>query len=80
MTNTTTRQESDSMGIMEVPQNRYWGAQTQRSLLHFDIGDDQMPKEFIQAFGILKKACAMTNQELGLVAGRKSKVDYRCGR
>ena len=60
-----TRTESDSMGKIEVPSNVYWGAQTQRSLLHFDIGRDVMPPELIRAFGILKKACAMVNQDLG---------------
>ncbi|MFZ1918241.1 MAG: hypothetical protein WAU58_11755, partial [Terriglobales bacterium] len=51
-----TRTESDSMGKIEVPTNVYWGAQTQRSLLHFDIGRDVMPPELIKAFGTLKKA------------------------
>jgi fumarate hydratase class II len=74
MTHQPTRQESDSMGIMEVPQQCYWGAQTQRSLLHFDIGDDQMPKELLKAFGILKKACAMTNQELGKLSPEKARL------
>jgi len=60
-----TRIESDSMGKIEVPANVYWGAQTQRSLLHFDIGRDVMPPELIHAFGILKKACALVNQDLG---------------
>src|SRR5271157_2825416 len=60
-----TRIESDSMGKIEVPANVYWGAQTQRSLLHFDIGRDVMPPELIRAFGILKKACALVNQDLG---------------
>src|SRR5713226_3249631 len=60
-----TRTESDSMGKIEVPANVYWGAQTQRSLLHFDIGRDVMPPELIRAFGILKKACALVNQDLG---------------
>jgi fumarate hydratase class II len=59
------RVESDSMGTIEVPADRYWGAQTQRSLIHFDIGRDTMPPELIRAFGILKKACALVNQELG---------------
>ncbi len=53
------------MGKIEVPSNVYWGAQTQRSLLHFDIGRDVMPPELIRAFGILKKACALVNQDLG---------------
>ncbi|MFZ3265272.1 MAG: class II fumarate hydratase [Terriglobales bacterium] len=60
-----TRIESDSMGKIEVPSNVYWGAQTQRSLLHFDIGRDVMPPELIRAFGILKKACALVNQDIG---------------
>jgi fumarate hydratase, class II len=60
-----SRLESDSMGKIEVPANVYWGAQTQRSLLHFNIGRDTMPPELIHAFGILKKACALVNQDLG---------------
>ena len=60
-----TRIESDSMGKIEVPANVYWGAQTQRSLLHFNIGRDTMPPELIRAFGTLKKACALVNQDLG---------------
>ena len=60
-----TRTESDSMGKIEVPSNVYWGAQTERSLLHFNIGRDIMPPELIRAFGILKKACALVNQDLG---------------
>ena len=51
-----TRIETDSMGEIEVSADKYWGAQTERSLLHFDIGDDVMPREMIRAFGILKKA------------------------
>src|SRR5450631_949153 len=62
---TQTRTESDSMGKIEVPANVYWGAQTQRSLLHFNIGRDTMPPELIRAFGTLKKACALVNQDLG---------------
>jgi fumarate hydratase class II len=61
----SSRVESDSMGKIEVPSNVYWGAQTQRSLLHFNIGRDTMPPELIRAFGILKKACALVNQDLG---------------
>src|SRR5258708_2121662 len=59
------RLESASMGRIPVPNDRYYGAQTARSLIHFDIGTDHMPLEVIHAFGILKKACAMVNQELG---------------
>jgi len=71
---TRTRTESDSMGTIEVPSNVYWGAQTQRSLLHFDIGRDTMPPELIRAFGILKKACAMVNQDLGKLPADKAKL------
>ena len=60
-----TRTETDSMGEIEVPSDRYWGAQTQRSLHHFSIGDDRMPVEVIRAFGLLKKAAALVNRELG---------------
>lgn len=63
-----TRTESDSMGKVEVPNDVYWGAQTQRSLHHFDIGHDIMPRELIKAFAILKKAAAMTNNEMGLMS------------
>ena len=55
---TGSRIESDSMGEIEVAADRYWGAQTERSLLHFNIGDDVMPREMIRALGILKKAAA----------------------
>lgn len=61
----TMRTETDTMGSIEVPEDRYWGAQTARSLVHFGIGFDKMPREMIRAFGILKKAAAMTNFELG---------------
>lgn len=64
---TATRLESDSMGTIEVPADKYWGAQTQRSLEHFAIGRDVMPSELIRAFGILKKAAAITNHDLGLM-------------
>jgi fumarate hydratase class II len=69
-----TRIESDSMGKIEVPSNVYWGAQTQRSLLHFNIGRDTMPPELIRAFGILKKACALVNQDLGKLPADKAKL------
>src|SRR5437016_5024689 len=69
---TRTRTESDSMGRIEVPANVYWGAQTQRSLLHFNIGRDLMPPELIRAFGILKKACALVNQDLGKIPADKA--------
>jgi len=69
-----TRTESDSMGPIEVPSNVYWGAQTARSLIHFDIGRDVMPPEMIRAFGILKKACALVNQELGKLPPEKARL------
>src|SRR6202043_1233675 len=71
---THTRIESDSMGKIEVPANVYWGAQTERSLLHFNIGRDTMPPEMIRAFGILKKACALVNQDLGKLPADKAKL------
>src|SRR5690348_6875004 len=71
---TQTRTESDSMGKIEVPSNVYWGAQTQRSLLHFNIGRDTMPPELIRAFGTLKKACALVNQDLGKLPADKAKL------
>lgn len=69
-----TRTETDSMGAVEVPVNVYWGAQTQRSIHHFAIGHDVMPKELIRGFAILKKAAAMSNQELGLLPEEKVKL------
>ena len=59
------RMERDSMGEMEVPADRYWGAQTQRSYQNFKIGTERMPEEIVRAFGILKKAAALANHRLG---------------
>ena len=59
------------MGAIHVPRDRYWGAQTARSLIHFDIGDDIKPPELIRALGILKKACALANRDLGKLAEEK---------
>lgn len=70
---TTTRIESDSMGDIEVAADKYWGAQTERSLHHFNIGDDLMPREVTHAFGLLKKSAALTNFELGKLS--KEKMD-----
>jgi fumarate hydratase class II len=67
-TSPATRTETDSMGAVEVPVDRYWGAQTQRSLHHFAIGDpeaERMPREIIHALGLLKQACALVNDEAG---------------
>jgi fumarate hydratase class II len=69
-----TRVESDSMGKIEVADDVYWGAQTERSLHHFEIGHDVMPKELIRAFATLKKAAAMANEELGLLPADKTKL------
>jgi fumarate hydratase class II len=59
------RKESDSLGEVEVPADHYWGAQTQRSLIHFSIGDDRMPKEVFHAYGYVKKAAALVNAGTG---------------
>ncbi len=72
--NVRTRTESDSMGTIEVPDHVYWGAQTQRSLHHFAIGRDTMPPELVHAFGTLKKACALVNQDLGKLPADKAKL------
>jgi fumarate hydratase class II len=71
---TGTRIETDSMGQIEVPADKYWGAQTQRSLIHFAIGDDLMPREMIRALGILKKAAAIVNHDLGKLSNDKLKL------
>lgn len=69
-----TRTETDSMGTIEVPNDRYWGAQTQRSLIYFAIGNDTMPREMIRAIGILKQAAAVVNQELGQLPEDKASL------
>src|SRR6188474_2746504 len=69
-----TRTETDSMGPIEVAADRYWGAQTERSLHHFNIGDDRMPREMIRALGLLKKAAALVNEELGKLAPDKARL------
>jgi fumarate hydratase class II len=74
MNQATTRTEIDSMGEIAVPMNRYWGAQTERSLHHFNIGKDLMPIEVMHAFGILKKAAALANQELGKLPADKAEL------
>jgi fumarate hydratase, class II len=70
----TTRTETDSMGAIEVPADRYYGAQTARSLIHFDIGHDVMPRELIRAMGILKKAAALVNRDLGKLSEEKCQL------
>ena len=73
-TNPVTRIETDSMGPIKVPADKYWGAQTERSLHHFNIGHDVMPREMIRALGTLKKACAIVNNDLGKLPGDKLKL------
>ena len=71
------RSETDSMGSIEVPQERYYGAQTARSLMHFQIGTERMPRELIWAMGILNKAAALTNKELGVLPADKADLIVR---
>ncbi|GAA0915720.1 MULTISPECIES: class II fumarate hydratase [Streptomyces violaceusniger group] len=66
---TGTRRETDALGSVEVPADRYWGAQTQRALVHFAIGDDRMPKAVYHAYGYVKKAAALVNGREGRLAG-----------
>ncbi|MGI8654806.1 MAG: class II fumarate hydratase [Pyrinomonadaceae bacterium] len=68
------RKETDSMGAIDVPADRYYGAQTERSLKHFNIGFDVMPREMIRALGTLKKAAALVNEELGKLSPDKAKL------
>jgi len=72
-----TRIETDTMGDIHVPFDKYWGAQTQRSLNFFKIGNQKMPLEIIQAFGILKKASAMVNHDLGVLSREKKEIIER---
>ncbi len=69
-----TRIETDTMGNVAVPIDKYWGAQTQRSLENFKIGDQKMPSQIIRAFGVLKKACAMVNHDFGVLEENKKKI------
>ena len=68
------RIETDSMGPIEVDDSRYWGAQTERSLHHFEIGHDTMPPALIRAFGVLKEASAMVNRDLGKMSPEKAEL------
>lgn len=74
---TGTRRETDSMGAIDVPADRYWGAQTQRSLVHFSIGDDHMPKEVYHAYGHVKKAAAIVNGRADRLPGWKADLIER---
>src|SRR6201995_3130540 len=69
---TGQRHETDSMGGIDVPAGRYWGAQTQRSLVHFSIGDDRMPKRVYHAYGYVKKAAALVNAAAGRLPQTKA--------
>jgi fumarate hydratase class II len=71
------RKESDSMGAINVPAEHYWGAQTQRSLIHFAIGEDRMPIEVCRAYGYVKKAAALVNGELGAMPRWKADLIAR---
>lgn len=73
----THRQEKDSIGTIDVPLDKYWGAQTARSLIHFSIGEDRMPRSIIRALGILKKAAAQVNAKLGQLSKEKSDLITR---
>ena len=74
---TGNRSESDSMGSIDVPAERYWGAQTQRSLIHFSIGNDRMPIAVYHAYGFVKKAAALVNQAAGRLADDKARAIVR---
>jgi fumarate hydratase, class II len=76
-TSSTSRVESDSMGTIEVPAEHYWGAQTQRSLIHFSIGDDRMPKAVYHAYGYVKKAAAIVNGKAGNLSKDKADLIVR---
>src|SRR6185369_13398469 len=75
--NRKIRIESDSMGKIEVPAEVYWGAQTQRALVHFRIGSEKMPLGVIRAMGLLKKAAATVNMELGILPPDKGELLIR---
>jgi fumarate hydratase class II len=74
LTATGTRTETDSMGAIDVPADKYWGAQTQRSLIHFSIGDDRMPKAVYHAYGHVKKAGAVVNGRAGRLPAWKAEL------
>ena len=76
----STRTETDSFGPIEVPADRYWGAQTERSRQNFRIGHDRMPMPIIHALGIVKLASAETNRELGLLDQRRARAIVRAAR
>jgi len=75
--NKSTRSETDSFGPIEVPADRYWGAQTERSRQNFRIGQDRMPLDIVRALGVVKLAAAETNRELGLLDQRRARAIIR---
>src|SRR5436305_12313562 len=78
--NKSTRSETDSFGPIDVPSDRYWGAQTERSRQNFRIGQDRMPIAIVHALGIVKLASAETNRELGLIDQRRAGAIVRAAR
>ena len=74
LTATGLREEFDSIGKVQVPADHYWGAQTQRSLIHFNIGHDKMPKEVYHAYGYVKKAAAVVNTKAGRLPAWKGNL------
>ena len=75
------RIEKDSLGEVRVPADAYWGAQTQRAIKNFPISGQRMPRRFIQALGIVKRACATTNEEYGFLdvaAAANAPCDMMC--
>src|SRR5436305_14191721 len=78
--NKSTRSETDSFGPIDVPSDRYWGAQTERSRQNFRIGQDRMPMPIVRALGMVKLASAETNRELGLIDQRRAGAIIRAAR
>ncbi len=76
----TERVETDSMGPILVAKDRYWGAQTERSLHHFSVADDHMPTAVIRSMAVLKKAAALVNRDLGKLSDDRCAPDRRRGR
>src|SRR3954447_15846097 len=72
MSERPTRIEKDTMGPIEVPADRLWGAQTERSLHHFKISGERMPKALLSALALVKKAAALVNQDLGMLDAKKA--------
>ena len=77
---TQTRTETDSFGPLEVPADKYWGAQTQRSIINFPIGWERQPVPIIRALGVIKKACAQVNKAQGDLDATLARIaDEACG-